>query len=139
MKKEDRDWMRLAPLDPWKLHVMPQVVGGIVEETRTIDYGIAVGFGITDSHNHFLGIISAGIDVFKLIEKINLLLNDDNIKFVILSRDNKVIASSGYQYTPDQSFCIDSKLNQDILSKPLNCNKIDTLLLILCLNIRLLF
>jgi two-component system sensor histidine kinase ChiS len=94
VKKEDRAWMTLAPAKPWTLHITPEPVKGIVGEGHIVDYGIPAGFGITDSNNNFIGIVSAGIDVNKLVDKIKHDLNDDYIHFLIVTKDFKFVASS---------------------------------------------
>ncbi len=95
VKKYDRDWMVLAPLQPWKLHVSLNLVDGIGGKYTVGVRGIPAGFGISDKDGKFLGIISSGISVEQLSSKINkALLNERNVQFMIITSDYKFIVSS---------------------------------------------
>jgi two-component system sensor histidine kinase ChiS len=121
VKKTDRTWMELAPKEPWKLHISPMAVQGIVARGQAIDTGIPVGYGI-ESNGKFLGTISSGIDISKLVAEIKLKLNSEYTKFVILTADKSQLVAHSYHYLPDeaQSFFRDSLRNIDIKSARIN-------------------
>lgn len=98
IKENEREWMTLAPKEPWKLHISMDPVKGIVPEEQIVDYGIPVGFGVTNRSKQFIGIISAGVDLNKLVDKIKDSLISNNIKFLILNKNQDIIADSEKNY-----------------------------------------
>lgn len=84
VSKEKRQWITLAPQEPWKGH-LSFIDYGIMSEEYIIPYG----FGITDKNNNFLGIVSVGINVAKLKSKLIETLGDSQVKFLIF-RKNKI-------------------------------------------------
>ncbi len=88
---EQRSWMKLAPKDPWKLHIS-RPDHGILSTGQHYDYIIPIGMGVTDKQNKFLGIISTGISVEFLYSQINKSNYLANVSFVLLSSDLELIS-----------------------------------------------
>ncbi|AIL65891.1 Sensor histidine kinase [Rickettsiales bacterium Ac37b] len=94
VKKEERLWMNLAPLKPWTLIIDPKVGKGIVGKDQIVDYGIPAGLGITNEEGKPVGIISAGIDIEKLVNKIKENFNANSIRFLLFNDNFDLIAQS---------------------------------------------
>jgi two-component system sensor histidine kinase ChiS len=119
---QDRLWMALAPKEPWILHIAPTPVKGIVKIGRNIDYGIPVGLGITDNNDNFLGTISSGIDIKKIVNEIEKNLNTEHIRFIIINNKFELIAQTNNKPYDDTDF--KSLLNNNL---PLpNANHLST-------------
>lgn len=87
--KEKRTWMTDAPKNPWKLHIAKSDIGIISGENI-----IPCGFAVTDKRNKLLGIITFGISIKKLQEKLEDTLADQITSFALLNKDHSVILSS---------------------------------------------
>ena len=94
VKKDEREWMTLAPEQPWRLHVSSHIVKGIIQKGLMIDYGIPVGFGIANQQGKFLGTVSSGVDIDKLARKITNSLNSESAKFIVLNDTFEIIVQS---------------------------------------------
>lgn len=93
----DRDFIKEASTDSWKIHIGNPFVGRVSKH-----WVIPVGMGITDYTGKFIGIISLSIDINKITEQIRDMTKRDGISFSIVgktlipiteSSDNKNFAS----------------------------------------------
>ncbi|MDX2050295.1 MAG: hypothetical protein SFT93_03900, partial [Rickettsiaceae bacterium] len=101
VKKNEREWMTLAPKEPWKLHISAVAARAIAPKNYSENIGIPAGFGITNTKGDFIGIISAGIDTDKLISKINFDFGDEDTHFLILGNNKELICSSDQNINKD--------------------------------------
>jgi signal transduction histidine kinase/sensor domain CHASE-containing protein len=78
----DRDYVRKAAGEPWKM-----IVGGPVEGRASGRWVIPVAMGLTDSTGKFIGILLISIDVDILARHIGDIAKHDRINFAIIGKD----------------------------------------------------
>lgn len=86
---EKRSWVNESRLSPWKL-VPSKADIGIVSKEPIIPFG----FGITKNKNDFIGIISLGVNINKLLKNLNLLLTENYVEFAIIDKNNSIAFTS---------------------------------------------
>lgn len=107
-----RNWLDLARAMPWKLHFSSPDIGMTSGEAI-----IPTGFGFTDSHNNFKGIISIGFNINKLNQKIVNLLDHNGVVFVIIDQNKKLITCSKQIAVPTEDEIIQSTKHEDFESQ----------------------
>lgn len=100
----NRDYLSLTKKN--KISVFGKVIKGSVSD-RSI---IPIATGIFDGNNKYLSSIVFGIDIEKLVEKLDSAVKLYNIGFVIIDKNNKIIAQS-------------QNINEDSKKLLLSCNK----------------
>lgn len=116
-----RPYIGYAQKNPWQLQVSPPIIG--------IPSGIWVipgGTGVTDNHNRFLGVVALGFNVNELTNKIQQRLNNKNVSFVVLDKDqNIIVQSTDNQLSATDNFYKKNKSQllfnnqKGVLSKPI--------------------
>lgn len=81
-----RSWINNAKSEPWQLHFSQRDIGVISKEQI-----IPVGFGVTGKNDRFLGVISLGVNVEKLILKLENAINNSTANFVLFDEKMSVI------------------------------------------------
>ncbi|MCE2687916.1 MAG: response regulator [Rickettsiales bacterium] len=100
----NRDYLSLTKKN--KISVFGKVIKGSVSD-RSI---IPIATGIFDGNNKYLSSIVFGIDIEKLVEKLDSAVKLYNIGFVMIDKNNKIIAQS-------------QNINEDSKKLLLSCNK----------------
>ena len=77
-----RQWMDLAPKQPWTGHLSNLDYGMVSGE-----YIIPYGYGFTDKNGNFIGTVSMGINVKKLKTGLIEIINNPEIKFLVYRKD----------------------------------------------------
>lgn len=86
--KDQRSWIESARLSPWKLIPAKKDKGIITQEII-----IPCGFGISRKSGEFVGIITGGINIGKLQEKLKAITNK-TYNITLLDYDNYIISTS---------------------------------------------
>ncbi len=81
----DRDYVKEALADPWKM-----VIGRPIEGRVSERWVIPVAMGLTDYTGKFIGTIMLSIDINTLTERISELVRRDGVSFAIVSKDSLV-------------------------------------------------
>ncbi len=89
-KVTNRSYLNDAPKKPWKI-ALSQPDVGIVSGELVIPAGIAI---VNKESNKYIGIISMGFNINRLIKKINNILAYESTDYVVLDKEGKVILSS---------------------------------------------
>lgn len=77
----DRDYVRKAMAEPWKLHIGKPIEGRVSEQ-----WVIPVSMGLTDATGRFIGTVMLSIDIHQLTERLKRLMRRDGISFAIVSK-----------------------------------------------------
>lgn len=77
----DRDFVKKAFVEPWKMHI-----GRPIEGRVSGRWVIPVGMGLTDYTGKFIGTILISLDINELTEHISTLVKRDGISFAIISK-----------------------------------------------------
>lgn len=77
----DRDYVRLAIAEPWKMRIAPPIEGRV--SGRWI---IPVAMAITDYTGKFIGIVMISMDISMLTDHLSHLVKRDGISFAIVSK-----------------------------------------------------
>ena len=80
--KEGRQWMDLAPKQPWTGHLSNLDYGLVSGE-----YIIPYGYGFTNKNGEFIGTISMGISVKNLKSGLINTINNPDMKFLVYRKD----------------------------------------------------
>ncbi len=82
VSKNERQWISLAHVEPWKGH-LSYLDHGIISGEYILPYG----YGIASRNGDFIGTISMGLNVVKLRSKLVEALGNVQIKFLIFRKD----------------------------------------------------
>lgn len=104
--KDKRSWMTDAPNKPWKLHIAKSDTGIISGEKI-----IPCGFAVTDKRNKLLGIITLGISIKKLQQKLEDTAANPITSFSVLNADKSIMLSS--KNFDEDDFADEIKFNSD--------------------------
>ncbi len=95
--KEKRSWIESAKINTWKLIPAKKDKGIITQEII-----IPCGFGISRKNGEFVGIITGGINVDKLQEKLKA-LTTSSYNITILDYENHIISTSDSYVTKQEN------------------------------------
>ncbi len=84
-----RYYAKMAEKEPWQLHFDSADIG-----VSSGQWVIPAGMGIVDKQNKFIGMLSIGFSVEKFSQKIEQVLENKNISFLIFDNNNKVALHS---------------------------------------------
>lgn len=93
LEKDKRSWLIDAKITPWKLLPAKKDVGVLTKEVI-----IPCGFGISKRNGEFVGIITGGINVKKLQEKLNE-FSSRNYNMTLIDYDNSIVFTSDSEVT----------------------------------------
>ena len=105
-----RNYTKSAKNNPWKLQFDSVDIGASSDELV-----IPAGMGVTDKNNNFIGTVSLGFKILKLVHNIELALSSQYISFIILDERNKAVLSSADINEKSQSQCISEHFLYDNL------------------------
>jgi len=77
----DRDYVKKAFIDPWKMHI-----GRPIEGRVSGRWVIPVAMGLTDYTGKFIGTLIISLDISELTEQVSTLVKRDGISFAIISK-----------------------------------------------------
>jgi signal transduction histidine kinase len=92
MDFKNRKWLDICRFRPWRIHFAEPDLGSSGEEDM-----IPIGYGVYRDAQ-FLGILSIGFDIEKFARKINNLLSNSNIVFIVVNNQFRVITQSNYHH-----------------------------------------
>lgn len=105
VRPDQRDWITKAKKIPWKLHLSSPAVGMMSKE-----WIVSVGLGVRDIADRHLGILSMGIKIDKLRQRIGLALGHTASSYAVLTEKGEVLlVSSGradlfHEYAPKEEW-----------------------------------
>ncbi len=77
----DRDYVKKAVAEPWKMQIGRPIEGRVSER-----WVIPVSMGVTDNTGKFIGTIMLSIDINTMTEQLSRLIKKDGISFAIVSK-----------------------------------------------------
>jgi len=130
---DSNGWLKRSKKFPWKGHV-GEVQMGATSKRLVIPFGI----GITNKDNKFLGVLDVGIDVKRLVQKIEenlgtkehyrfIMLNEEDYTFVIQSSDNGEFKDKNQKQINNLEYLKKNKPLQGALSDVVCINNVDYL------------
>lgn len=90
----DRDYVHKSALEPWVLQIGAPIEGRVSDR-----WVIPVSVGVTDETGHYLGSITASLDINEITEEISDLVRRPGISFAILNK--RLIKLSEVSTTPN--------------------------------------
>jgi hypothetical protein len=123
-----RSYLTLCVQHPWTLQVSRPTIG--ISSGLWI---IPVAFGITNQQGTYLGALVAGLEIVKLSNKIHQVLHTNNVSYIILDQDLRIVVQShDNSIDPKSSYYRDHlknfdyfKLRKEELSKPIQYKNIE--------------
>lgn len=92
----DRDYVKKALADPWKVQIGRPVLGRVSEK-----WVLPVAMGLTDFDGRHLGIIVISLDINTMTNEIQRDLHNPGVRFAILSKTLTPLTGAGAQGTKD--------------------------------------
>ena len=86
---EQRSWVKQARIKPWQLLHSYKDIGTVSGEET-----IPLGFGVTKENGEFLGILSLGINIGKIQRRLETLLVEPYITFILTDQNGDIIFTS---------------------------------------------
>lgn len=77
----DRDYVKKAFIEPWKMHI-----GRPIEGRVSGRWVIPVAMGLTDYTGKFIGTLIISLDISQLTDRVSTLVKRDSISFAIISK-----------------------------------------------------
>ncbi len=110
----DRDYVKNAFADPWKM-----VIGSPIEGRASGRWVIPVSMGLTDYTGKFIGAIMISIDINTLTDQISTLVKRDGISFAIVGKNLEPVAQvSDDKDFVNHTFPAEKLINTDFSKKP---------------------